>query len=40
MHDGQNVFDNATGFAGEWGVDETLDRVQARGGKGVIVVCR
>jgi len=25
MHDGQNVFDEATAFAGEWGVDETLD---------------
>src|SRR2546423_2104431 len=25
MHDGQNVFDDATSFAGEWGVDETLD---------------
>ncbi len=22
MHDGQNVFDAATSFAGEWGVDE------------------
>jgi predicted alpha/beta superfamily hydrolase len=25
MHDGQNVFDDATSYAGEWGVDETLD---------------
>jgi predicted alpha/beta superfamily hydrolase len=25
MHDGQNVFDDATSFAGEWGVDEFLD---------------
>lgn len=25
MHDGQNVFDDATSFAGEWGVDECLD---------------
>lgn len=25
MHDGQNVFDRATSFAGEWGVDEFLD---------------
>ena len=25
MHDGQNLFDELTGFAGEWGVDETLD---------------
>ena len=25
MHDGQNLFDPATSFAGEWGVDETLE---------------
>jgi predicted alpha/beta superfamily hydrolase len=25
MHDGQNVFDEATSFSGEWGVDEALD---------------
>jgi metallo-beta-lactamase class B len=25
MHDGQNLFNNATSFAGEWGVDEALD---------------
>ena len=25
LQDGQNVFDNATSFAGEWGVDEFLD---------------
>jgi hypothetical protein len=38
MHDGQNVFDEATDFAGEWGVDETLDRLQRRGDRGAIVV--
>jgi alpha-amylase len=38
MHDGQNVFDAATSFAGEWGVDETLDSLQARGDGGAIVV--
>ena len=27
LHDGQNVFDAATSYAGEWGVDETLDRL-------------
>jgi alpha-glucosidase len=27
MHDGQNVFDNLTSFAGEWNVDETLDSI-------------
>ena len=30
MHDGQDVFDAATSFAGEWGVDETLDSLRAR----------
>lgn len=30
MHDGQNVFDAATSFSGEWGVDETLDSLRAR----------
>ncbi len=38
MHDGQNVFDNATSFVGEWGVDETLDSLNALGDKDVIVV--
>jgi len=40
MHDGQNVFDAATSYAGEWGVDETLDSLQRLGGirGGTIVV--
>jgi predicted alpha/beta superfamily hydrolase len=38
MHDGQNVFDAATSFAGEWGVDETLDSLHATGDWGAIVV--
>ena len=38
MHDGQNVFDEATSYAGEWGVDETLDSLHAAGDPGVIVV--
>ena len=38
MHDGQNVFDAATSFAGEWGVDETLDRLNGLGDSGTIVV--
>jgi predicted alpha/beta superfamily hydrolase len=29
MHDGQNLFDDASSFAGEWGVDETLDSLKA-----------
>ena len=28
MHDGQNLFDNATAFAGEWGVDEMMDSIK------------
>lgn len=28
MHDGQNLFDNSTAFAGEWNVDETLDSLK------------
>ncbi|WP_143080060.1 alpha/beta hydrolase-fold protein [Hymenobacter arizonensis] len=31
MHDGQNVFDDATSYSGEWGVDETLDSLRATG---------
>ncbi len=37
MHDGQNLFDVHTSFAGEWGVDETL-AVLAREGLEAIVV--
>lgn len=25
LHDGQNLFDNATSFAGEWGIDESMN---------------
>lgn len=38
LHDGQNAFDAATSFAGEWGVDETIDSLAARGVGGAIVV--
>lgn len=27
MHDGQNLFDDATSYAGEWGIDETLNQL-------------
>jgi predicted alpha/beta superfamily hydrolase len=37
MQDGQNVFDEATSFSGEWGVDETLDSI-SRHRKEIIVV--
>lgn len=29
MHDGQNLFDDTSSYAGEWGVDELLDSVTA-----------
>lgn len=38
MHDGQNVFDDKTSYAGEWRVDETLDSLHAAGDRGIIVV--
>ena len=31
LQDGQNVFDAATSFSGEWGVDETLTQLQGSG---------
>lgn len=37
MQDGQNIFDNATAYSGEWGVDEYLDSA-ASGAKKCIVV--
>ena len=38
MQDGQNLFDNATSFSGEWQVDETLNTLFANGDYGAIVV--
>ena len=38
MQDGQNVFDAATSFSGEWQVDEALNRLFEDGDEGVIVV--
>lgn len=38
MHDGQNLFDPATSFAGEWGVDEVLETLAAETGLEAIVV--
>ena len=38
MHDGQNLFDAATSFSGEWQVDETLNTLHASGNYGAIVV--
>jgi len=38
MHDGQNLFNAATSFAGEWEVDECLSRLFNGGDYGAIVV--
>ncbi|AXG68618.1 enterobactin/ferric enterobactin esterase [Kordia sp. SMS9] len=38
MHDGQNVFDKATSYAGEWEVDETLNTLHYTHGLHIIVV--
>ncbi len=38
MHDGQNLFDTATAYAGEWKVDETLDALAKEGKLELIVV--
>ena len=38
MHDGQNLFDDATSYAGEWGVDETMDAFARMRGFEAIVV--
>jgi len=38
MHDAQNLFDEATSFAGEWGVDEALDEfARTRGFEAIVV---
>jgi predicted alpha/beta superfamily hydrolase len=38
MHDGQNLFDAATSFAGEWRVDETMETLAQNDGLEAIVV--
>ena len=38
MHDGQNLFDATTSFAGEWNVDETMNALSKSRGLDVIVV--
>ncbi len=38
MHDGQNLFDEQTSYAGEWEVDETLDKLFDQGINVPIVV--
>lgn len=38
MQDGQNLFDNATSFSGEWQIDEALNTLHSQGNYGAIVV--
>lgn len=39
MHDGQNLFDDATSYCGEWGIDETITEFMEHDGyEGTIVV--
>lgn len=38
MHDGQNLFNNALAFAGEWGIDESMRNLQLSGDPGAIVI--
>ena len=37
MHDGQNLFDVSTSFAGEWRVDETFERIGREGVEAIVV---
>ena len=37
MHDGQNLFDEATSFAGEWRVDEALETLAGEGIEAIVV---
>jgi predicted alpha/beta superfamily hydrolase len=37
MHDGQNLFDPTTSFAGEWGVDAAMARAPRKGRRAIIV---
>jgi predicted alpha/beta superfamily hydrolase len=37
MHDGQNLFDEATAYAGDWGVDETMEALAGEGFEAIVV---
>src|SRR4029079_9204058 len=37
MHDGQNLFDPSTSFAGEWGVDVALAKAPRKGRRAIVV---
>ena len=38
LQDAQNLFDDTTSYAGEWQVDETLNKIFEKTGKSVIIV--
>ena len=38
LQDAQNLFDDATSYAGEWQIDETLNKIFEKTGKSLIVV--
>lgn len=37
MHDAQNLFDTYTSYVGEWGVDETMQMLEAEGYEAIVV---
>ena len=37
MHDGQNLFDHELSYAGEWGVDDTMERLATEGIEAIVV---
>ncbi len=37
MHDGQNLFDDATSFSGEWAVDQTMESASEQGLEAIVV---
>lgn len=37
MHDGQNLFDPTTSFAGEWGMDAAMARAPRKGRRAIVV---
>lgn len=37
MHDGQNLFDQASSYAGEWRVDETMEQLSEEHIEGIVV---
>jgi predicted alpha/beta superfamily hydrolase len=37
MHDGQNLFDQSLSYAGEWQVDETMERLAGAGFEAIVV---